>query len=207
MRSVRLWILAIMLIGTVTAIACGGDPPPVAADPAETASESDPEPQPEPELEPDGGSWVTDTSTNPLDDSRTVVAILEATDGVGGLRREPINLVVRCRSNETDAYINWNDYLGDDDSDSIRTDEKRVTYRFPPADAQTEMWGVSTDDEATFVASPIPLLRALVESDQFVVQTTPFNESPSTAIFDLTGAEAAIAPIAEECGWTLRVTP
>ena len=51
--------------------------------------------------------------------------------------------------------------------------------------------------------SPIPFLRTLVESERLVVQTTPYLESPSTAIFALAGAEAAISPIAEECGWIL----
>ncbi len=97
-------------------------------------------------------------------------------------------------------YVNWHDYLGDD-TNEVYSDRKRVTYRFPPADAVTELWGISTDNDATFVASPIPFLRTLVKSDRLVMQTTPYGESPSTAVFELAGAPVAIARVAEECHW------
>ena len=85
------------------------------------------------------------------------------------------------------------------------SEQKRVTYRFPPADATTELWGISTDNVATFVAQPIPFLRTLVASDQLILQTTPYGESPSMATFELIGARAAIDPIAETCNWACRL--
>ena len=100
-------------------------------------------------------------------------------------------------------YINWRDFLGDDDLGNPRSSRKRVTYRFPPADAETEMWGVSTDNDSTFVARVIPFLRIMVESERLVLQTTPYNEAPSTAIFDITGARSALEPVAETCSWIL----
>ena len=65
------------------------------------------------------------------------------------------------------------------------------------------MWSVSTDNDSTFVARAIPYLRTMVQSERLVVQTTPYNEAPSTAIFDLTGVADALAPVAETCEWTL----
>ncbi len=146
--------------------------------------------------EPDDGSWVTWETTNPLDDTTTVVAFLRAVEGVGGYSSDPFLLVARCKSDKTEVYIDWHDYLGDDTKN-----KKRVTYRFPPSDAVTELWGVSTDNEATFVARAIPFLRTLVQSDRLVAQTTPYGESPSLAVFDLAGAPVAIARVAEECHW------
>ena len=154
----------------------------------------------------DRGSWRTGTSINPLDDSVTVTASLEASEGVGGiLGDEAFRLVARCLSNTTEVYVEWHDYLGDDDQETIRTNEKRVTYRFPPAGARTELWSVSTNNEATFAANPIPFLRELVENDRLVTQTIPYADNQSLASFDLTGAREALAPIAETCGWTLPV--
>ena len=209
-------LIAVLLLAV--AAGCGGDESPlppasetderddVASEPA-TAEENEPaSPEDAPAASPpiEDGSWTTDITTNPLDDSRTVVALLDAVEGVGGMiDPKPITLVARCQSNETDVFIGWHDFLGDDELNDVYSDRKRVTYRFPPADAQTEMWNVSTDNESTFVDSPIPFLRALVESERLVVQTTPYGESPSTAIFTLAGAEAAISSIAEECGWIL----
>ena len=208
-------LVAVLLLAV--AAGCGGDESPLppasetdereevdvepAAAELEPTVEPDPEPAPSPPI--DDGAWMSQTSTNPLDDSRIVVALLDAVEGVGGFSRDPITLIARCQSNETEAYVTWHDFLGDDDLDNVYSERKRVTYRFPPADAQTEMWNVSTDNDSTFVDSPIPFLRTAVESERLVVQTTPYGESPSTAIFALAGAEAAISPIAEECGWIL----
>ena len=162
-----------------------------------------PAPAPAPEPEPDTGGWRVSRSTNPLDDSTTVVAVLNATEGTGGIVSEPISLIARCQSNTTEVYINWHDFLGDDELGNPRSSRKRVTYRFPPADAETEMWAVSTDNDSTFVARAIPFLRRMVESERLVAQITPYNESPSTGIFDLTGARSALEPLAETCTWIL----
>ena len=168
---------------------------------AALGSQSVPPPTPEAAPAPDDGDWITDRTTNALDDSPTVTAVLDAAQGVGGLLdSDPIQVIARCQSNETEVYINWHDFLGDD----TPTDEQKwVTYRFPPADATVELWGISTDNVATFVAQPIPFLRTLVASDQLILQTTPYGESPSMATFELIGARAAIDPIAETCNWTL----
>ena len=208
-------LIAVLLLAVAAGCGGGGSPLPPASEtderekvdvePAaaevEPTVEPDPEPAPSPPI--DDGAWMSQTSTNPLDDSRTVVALLDAVEGVGGLSRDPIRLIARCQSNETEAYVTWHDFLGDDDLDNVYSERKRVTYRFPPTDAQTEMWNVSTDNDSTFVDRPIPFLRTLVASERLVVQTTPYGESPSTAIFALAGAEATISPIAEECGWIL----
>ena len=191
--------------GVLLLFACtgtGSDVPAPADEPERPAAISPtPEPDP-PDPEPDRGGWTISRNTNPLDDSETVVALLRATQGVGGLLDEPVMLVARCQSNRTEVYINWQDYLGDDD-DNIRTTSKRVTYRFPPADARTETWDVSTDNDSTFVARAIPFLRVLVQNEQLVMQTTPYNEAPTTAIFDLTGARHVLEPLAETCNWIL----
>ena len=55
--------------------------------------------------------WRVSRSTNPLDDSTTVVAILDAEQGTGGLfRNEPVRLIARCQSNRTEAYVVWHDF-------------------------------------------------------------------------------------------------
>ena len=149
----------------------------------------------------DTGAWRVSQSTNPLDDSTTVAAVLAASQGTGGFGSDPFTLVARCQSNTTEVYINWHDYLGDDDSD-VYSERKRVTYRFPPADAQTEMWAVSTDNDATFAPRAIPFLRRAVEADQLVVRTVPYNEPPSTGIFDLAGTREALQPLTETCNWS-----
>lgn len=152
------------------------------------------------------GKWVIGKSKNPLDDSETVVAIIDADNGTGGVfTKKAITLVVRCQSNKTDIYVNWHEYLGNDASYLDGQTKKKVIYRVPPATARTDMWFVSTDNEATFAPDSIvfPLLRAMAKGNRFVAQTTPYGENPITAIFDMTGSSKAIAQIAKTCGWTL----
>ena len=202
MASVGVWFLSVVLF-----IIGGALMPDSTTEQTEQSaaleSQSVPPPTPEATPEPDDGDWRTNRTTNALDDSPTITAMLDAAQGVGGLLdSDPIQLIARCQSNKTEVYINWHDFLGDD-TDDVYSEQKRVTYRFPPAEATTELWNISTDNEATFVAQPIPFLRTLVASDRLVLQTTPFGESPSMATFELTGARAAIDPIAETCSWTL----
>ena len=71
--------------------------------PLEEAVESVESP-PEPELaSADDDDWIVNRSTNPLDDSTTVVSVLHATEGVGGFDSSPITLVARCQSNTTEV--------------------------------------------------------------------------------------------------------
>ena len=89
----------------------------------------------------------------------------------------------------------WSDYLVDG--------QHSVTFRFPPTAAESGRWPVSTDNDSTFVPGTLEFLRKLTEHDQFVARTTPYNESPVTAVFDSSQATPAIAQVAETCGWIL----
>ena len=148
-----------------------------------------------PDLDPpDTDPWTIVSSTNPLDDSPTVVTSVAAKSGVSGVLSEPVRLFVRCESNKTDVYIAWHDYLGSDST-------VPVTVRFPPETARTESHGVSSDNTATFIPRSIPFARSLLTSERLVVQTTPYNESPVTAVFELQGARRAVSLVAEACDW------
>ena len=139
--------------------------------------------------------WTINESTNPLDDSTTVTASLNATEGVAssGLNPSPFKLVVRCQSGQIEAFICWHEYLGDDSDDL--SEWKRVTYRFPPADAETRRWSISTDGNATFVPVPSLFLESLAGGERLVAQTIPYDQSPAMAIFDLNGAAAVVARV------------
>ena len=57
------------------------------------------------------GKWDVSVDVNPIDDSKTVTLILHADSGKSRWGK-PVYLVARCKSNTTDLYIGWNDYLG-----------------------------------------------------------------------------------------------
>ncbi len=137
------------------------------------------------------GKWQITIDKNPIDDSKTVTLILYADSGKSKWG-EPVYLVARCKSNTTDLYIGWSDYLGS---------EADVLTRIGNNKALTQRWSLSTDKQATFRRKPIFFLKEMLKSDKLIAQVTPYNENPVTAIFDTTGLNNAIKPLRETCGW------
>ncbi len=138
------------------------------------------------------GAWQVSDKTNPLDDSRTVTLDLAATSG-RSVYGKPIVLVLRCQSHKTEVFIGWGSYLGE---------EAKVTTRVGSGESKTKNWGVSTDHTATFYHSdPVAFIQELMAADRFVAQVIPYNESPITAVFDLTGLQTAVKPLRDDCAW------
>lgn len=148
------------------------------------------------------GHWIVSTDTNPVDDSKTVTASLLSSEGVSSMG-SAVGLVIRCQSNSTDVFANWGDYLGDDSND-VYDDWKYVTVRVGKSPARDERWAISTDSTGTFApGSNVEFAKQLVGTDQLVLQTTPYNENPVTAVFKLDKIRNAVAPVAKACGWKL----
>ncbi|WP_323334450.1 hypothetical protein [Cereibacter johrii] len=147
------------------------------------------------------GKWSVSKNVNPIDDSATVVLILQAESGAGKFGN-PIRLYARCKSNTTEVYVRWENYLGDDSHD-VYSDWKLVTSRIGDKPASVERWDISTDNEATFYPmSPIAFLKAMLDQDKLVLQTTPYGESPVTAVFDIRGLRSALGELAATCNWS-----
>jgi type VI secretion system protein VasI len=123
------------------------------------------------------GKWRVSEDINPVDDSKIVLLMLTAGQGKS-TRGEDIDLIIRCKSRRTELYINWNDYLGLEKTDILTRIENNL--------AQSNSWSLSTDITSTFFpGSPISFIKALMNADKLVVQVTPYNENPVTAIFDI----------------------
>jgi type VI secretion system protein VasI len=150
------------------------------------------------------GKWRISRDKNPIDDSERVVLMLAADEGASRFKA-PVTFVARCQSKKTEAYIIWGEYLGNDGD--IDEDYKVVTVRVGSKSAKQERWGTSTDSEATFAPDWAgDLLKEMAGANKLVVQVTPYDENPITAVFDTTGMKAALAPLMDVCGWTLDAT-
>ncbi|MCE6958080.1 type VI secretion protein [Cereibacter sphaeroides] len=146
------------------------------------------------------GKWITRNDVNPLDDSRTVLLMLNAESGNSRFGKT-VTLYARCQSNVTEVYVNWNDYLGDDSGS--RSNLKNVTSRIGDNPASLGRWGISTDNAATFYPrSPVSFLKSMLDQERLVLQTTPYNESPITAVFDIRGLRNVLGGLASTCGWS-----
>lgn len=144
------------------------------------------------------GNWDVSVDTNPIDDSETVVLSTDSTEGSTVSRfGDDFNLILRCRSGELDAYINWSDYLG--------SDTTQVTYRIGTSEAKTDTWYLSTDSMATFFSVNPPATRAFIEdlaeadNGRLIAQVTPYNENPSTAVFNISGLSGLLEQLYQPC--------
>ena len=153
------------------------------------------------------GKWMVTEETNPLDDSKTYVAILSEDEKRTGFMNKTVSLILRCKSDTTEVYISWGDYLGDDGT-SVYSDYKNVIERLDSEQARTRKWSVSTNNTSTFAPenADIDLVMALDKADRYVVQTTPYGENPKTASFTLDGINGVAAKIAQTCNWAEVLT-
>lgn len=141
----------------------------------------------------DSGKWNVSIDTNPIDDSKTVTLYLVADSGKSAMLGESVILFIRCKSLETNIFINWSDYLGS---------EANVLTRIGKEKAEIRNWSLSTDSQATFFPrNEVDFLKKLLVVDSFVAQVTPYSASPVTAIFDIKGLPNAIKPLREVCNW------
>lgn len=138
------------------------------------------------------GKWIVDSSSNPIDDSKTATAMLKADSGKGSYG-DSIFLILRCKSNKTEAYIDWESFMG--------MDAVRVTSRVGSADATTTNWSSSSDNKAAFAPRAIPFIKSMLGQNKFVAQATPYSENPITAIFDIAGIGSATQDIRDICKW------
>lgn len=143
---------------------------------------------------PTAGGWTISETRNPIDDSPTVAISLDASSPAASRFGGSPTLFLRCKSSQTELYVSWNEYLG--------LDETRVTVRVGKAPARTSSWSISTDNRASFYpGSPIGFIKEVMEVDTLVLMTTPYGESPVTAVFPVSGLSEKITPLRTACKW------
>ena len=114
----------------------------------------------------DNNKWGVSEKINPVDDSKTILFILKADEGEG-IYGNPVYLILRYKSGETVAYINWNSYLGS---------EVFVLTRLGNKDATKNQWYSSNDSKASFYPwNNIIFIQALMSVDRLVAQVTPYH--------------------------------
>ncbi len=140
--------------------------------------------------------WIVTDESDPLDDSRVVVLTnIDFEDELG--------LILRCSNGETNVFIAWGEYLSEN--------RQRVEYRVGSEPMESSMWSVSTSNTATFFpgsqSAEERFASRLVEASKsenpiFVARTTPYNNSPHTGQWDLTGLAKAVLDLELDCAWS-----
>lgn len=160
----------------------------------ETSSENN-------EPEKPSSPWRVSESTSEIDDSPRVILSVSSSDLIrdkfGRVGRG--DLVLRCLENTTVLYVNFaGNFMSDHGSYG------NVTYRIDDAEARTARMRESTNHESLGLWSggaSIPVIKRMFGHDTLIVRATPYNESPVTITFPISGLSEEIKPLREACHW------
>jgi hypothetical protein len=133
-----------------------------------------------------------------MDGSKTVILSSDAENEINvwlGAKRP--TLIVRCQEGKTEAYV----VTGSAANVESETDSHTVRLRFDDRNPVTQHWSESTDHEALFAPSGKLLAKQILKAKTLVFQFTPFNASPATAKFNVSGLDHHIGLVATACGW------
>jgi type VI secretion system protein VasI len=145
-------------------------------------------------------AWTVREEQSKMDDSKTVVVSLESEEALskrfGG--SDKASLIIRCQENETSVYFIMADHF----LSSVQG-YGEVTFRLDSAKPRTVGMSESTDNKALGLwgGSAVGFVKKMIGHDSMVVRVTPFNESPLTTTFPITGIDDALKPLRAACKW------
>ena len=154
----------------------------------------------EPQQEPNGRWRGGDFGPSAMDDSRTITYQLKALNELQGWPQRVARprLVAKCAENHTEVYV----VMGMPLSPELGKFERyTVRLRMDGSPARREVWSESTDGEAIFSPSPIPLARQIAKSKEMLMEVTPFRSSPQAIIFQVAQFDGPLKEISAACGW------
>jgi len=134
-------------------------------------------------------AWRVSVDVDPMDDSKKIIFILLA-DNPDMYDRQ--GLVIRYQNGRTELYINWSDYLADNN---------KMTVRFEKEDPYTVVWHKSSDNTALFCPNPEAFIQKILSNDTLVMRVTPYNSGPKTAVFNITGLMEEAEPYNIDLHW------
>lgn len=149
-----------------------------------------------------GGNWSIRTDTSEFKDTSDVYMSVESEEPLScGMfnTEQKARLILRCKENTTSLIIVTACHLA-----SGFHGYGRVEYRIDDEKARSRNFDESTDNKALGLwngGSSIPFIKQMFGHERALFRFTPFNESPVTARFDISGVETAIAPLREACHW------
>lgn len=140
------------------------------------------------------GKWGQSIDTDPMTDKTIVVLSLNSENRISNsFSYVQPTLLIRCKNNRTEVFINWDVYLG--------LDSTSVTTRVDKNSKVTRSWGISTDTKATFAPYGYSFAKKLIGHKKLVAEVTPYGANPTTVTFNIDGIDNAIKPLRKECGW------
>jgi len=145
-------------------------------------------------------TWRLLESKSNMDGSPTVLLSLDADDKVQGwLESGTPTLVIRCKEGQTSAYVivgmPAQPELGSYGSYGVR-------LRIDDGSPIQERWTESTDQKGLFSPSPKEFAKLVANAYSLMFEFTPFQSSPATAHFNVSGLNKLLDNVATPCGWS-----
>jgi hypothetical protein len=134
--------------------------------------------------------WEASADTNAIDGStRTVLSLESAKPVIGSYGQEgKVTFILRCQANRLEAYVVTPGQLESDYS----THTVAVRVRFDDTPPESADWHEGTGGESILVPQPKTLLKRLLTTQKFLLEYSPFQQSPKTIEFDPAGLEGQL---------------
>lgn len=141
--------------------------------------------------------WDIESTKSAIDDSPSVVAILEPHDVSGtGIGESYMGLIVRCTENTTSVVLGTSMFMTGDTA--------RVTVRVDDAPASSSAWPISTSYKAVGLwtgSKAIPFIKSIAEAEKLVVRVEAKDRID--AQFALGDVKSVAEQISAACNWAL----
>jgi len=143
------------------------------------------------------GKWTVKTSVSPIDDSKSILASLEA-DMESTIRLKGgqlPQLVVRCKQGEIEVYT----ITGVAAEKEKKLGKATVTLRYDKEVAIDVEMDQSTDGDALFWPESRASAKKMLGAERLIVVFTPANAPPAMIQFDLRGFALVHKQLEEAC--------
>ncbi|RWR08500.1 type VI secretion system-associated protein TagO [Paenirhodobacter populi] len=150
------------------------------------------------------GNWEVRTQTSVMNDQTDYFMRVESQDPIvcrSYAGQERPALLLRCMENTTAILLSTSScHL----TSSEYNDYGDIQYRIDDLPARTKGFTESTSNDTLGLWSggaAIPFIKSLFGHKQLIMRFTPFNESPKTVTFDISGIDEAVKPLRDACNW------
>lgn len=113
-----------------------------------------------------------------------------------GIHRTP-TLVVKCKSGQTDVYLDWKTRLIPRHSSWASSMSLQMQLDAEPK--QTVNWELSTDRHALFVPDPVEFIKSMRQHERLVLHISPPHDSAQTIVHDISGLNMVLELLVQNC--------
>jgi hypothetical protein len=143
------------------------------------------------------GKWKIERHVSAMDDSRTVIASVEASNTFWAWPNKTIRpiLAMRCQEGKKNVYIVTQTSAAVEGE----PDHVHIKLRFDQGEAAEWISVESTDNQALFVQDVNGFLAQISGKSTMLMGFTPFNSSPVIFNFNVKGLDPTLAEIRRVC--------